>query len=167
MRALILLLLTFLSISAYAKNCKEYERVAEYLDTEKFVEASRHHRKTPTGEIHLDLDDVNQARSLTYKFPAFEDLGFGKPGGRGWKSYTSRHPHSALQGKKIGWEIKNEHGHARIRMDWDPVKGGHYNIEITEKNPMRHETHKLAISFLCGGQKCTEQQVLKMVNKMQ
>jgi hypothetical protein len=164
MRSLILLCLV--SSSVLAKPCREYEHVAEYLNTKKFIKASRDARITK-HEAHVDLGDINQARALAFRFPAFEDLGFGKPGSSGWTTYEGRHPHSALNGKKIGWEIKNNKGHARVRLDWDPEKGAHYNIEITEKANGKHETHKLAVSFLCGDKKCTEQQVIKMVSKIQ
>lgn len=154
------------SSTVEAKHCREMQKVGEFLNTNKFINASREARKDK-HEAHLDLEDVNQAKMLAYRFPAFEDLGFGRPGGPDWHFYESRHPHSVLNGKKVGWEVKNGNGHARVRLDWDPEKGGHYNIEITEKKANRHETHKLAISFLCGGKKCTEHQIEKMAEKMQ
>lgn len=160
MHALIILLL--FSHVLYAKSCREYEKVAEYLNTQKFIKASRDH-KALKREPNLNVGDVNQARVLAYRFPAFEELGFGAPGSKGWEVYKGRLEKSGLYDKKIGWKIKNDKGFARLRLDWDPDKGAHYNIEITQKN----ETHKLAISFLCGNQKCTEAQVLKMAERMQ
>jgi len=118
-------------------------------------------------EAHIDLHDINQAKTVAYRFPAFEELGFGKPGGQGWKPYSGRLEKSALYGKKIGWEVKNDNGYARLRLDWDPEKGAHYNIEITEKKFGKSETHKLAVSFKCGERPCTQDQVVKMAERMQ
>lgn len=164
MRALIIFLL--LSSQAFARNCKQYEKLADYLNTKTFIKVSKEHRALKR-EPHVDLADINQAKVTAFRFPAFEDLGFGKPGGRGWVPYEGRMSKSGLYGKKIGWEIKNENGHARLRLDWDPEKGAHYNVEITEKKNGRSETHKLAISFNCGTQKCSEQQLLKIAERMQ
>lgn len=150
---------------ALGRSCREFEKVADYLNTQKFIKASRDHRSLKV-EPHLNVEDLNQARTLAYRFPAFKDLGFGNPGGEGWKVYQGRMERSVLNGKKVGWEIKNENGHARIRLDWDPQKGAHYNIEITEKNAGKSETHKLAVNFLCQGRKCTEEDVKRMAEKL-
>ena len=163
MRALIIFV--FLCEFAFGRSCKEFEKVADYLNTQKFIKASRDHRVLKV-EAQLNVDDLNQARTLAYRFPAFKDLGFGNPGGDGWKVYEGRMERSVLNGKKVGWEIKNENGHARIRLDWDPQKGAHYNLEITEKKAGKSETHKLAINFLCQGQKCSEDQVKKMAENL-
>ena len=163
MRALIIFLISF---SAWSMPCRQYANVAEYLNTQKFIKASRDHRSL-RREPQLNLGDINQAKALSYRFPAFQDLGFGRPGGQGWSAYIGRHPRSVLNGKRIGWEIRNQNGHARVRLDWDPDKGAHYNIEITDKKGGRNETHKLAVSFLCGEKKCTEGQVLRMAERMQ
>lgn len=163
MRALILFLLSF---QVWGKNCQQYDNVADYLNTQKFIKVSRDHRSLKR-EPHLNLGDINQAKTLAYRFPAFNDLGFGLPGSSGWTSYIGRHPKSVLNGKRIGWEVRNSNGHARVRLDWDPEKGAHYNIEITDKRHGTNETHKLAVSFLCGNTKCTEQQVLRMAQRMQ
>jgi hypothetical protein len=147
-------------------SCREYEKVADYLNTKKFVKASREYRILKKEPL-LNLGDINQARAISYRFPAFEDFGFGRPGGPGWTVYKGRHPKSVLNGKDIGWEIKNSNGHARVRLDWDPDKGAHYNIEITKKALGKTENHKLAVSFLCGNAKCTEQQLLKIADRLQ
>jgi hypothetical protein len=164
MRALILLAL--ITTSIYGKSCKEYEKVSEYLNTQKFIKASRETRALKK-EPKLNLGDINQARMLAYRFPAFEELGFGKPGSRGWTKYTGNLEKSLLFGKQTGWEIKNDKGHARVRLDWHPEQGAHYNIEITEKKNGSKETHKLAINFQCADKKCTEDQVRKMAERMQ
>jgi hypothetical protein len=166
MRSLILAFLFLASGNIWAKSCKNYETLAEYLNTQKFIKASREHRSLKR-EPHISLDDINQAKNLAFRFPAFKDLGFGQPGGMGWQRYEGRHPKSVLNGKNVGWETRNEKGHARVRLDWDPEKGAHYNIEIMERKNGVTETHKLAVSFLCGNAKCTEQQLLKIAERMQ
>lgn len=162
MRAIILLVI---SLPAFGK-CLDYDKLADYLNTKKFVKVSRDMRALKR-EPTIDLHDINQAKTVAYRFPAFEELGFGKPGGEGWKPYSGRLEKSALYGKKIGWEVKNDNGYARLRLDWDPQKGAHYNIEITEKKGGRSETHKLAVSFKCGNNPCTQDQVVKMAERMQ
>lgn len=162
MRAIILL---FIALPAFGK-CLDYDKLADYLNTKKFVKVSRDMRALKR-EPTIDLHDINQAKTVAYRFPAFEELGFGKPGGEGWKPYSGRLEKSALYGKKIGWEVKNDNGYARLRLDWDPQKGAHYNIEITEKKGGRSETHKLAVSFKCGNNPCTQDQVVKMAERMQ
>lgn len=166
MRTLIFILTFLLTFNSWALPCRQFESVAEYLNTKKFIAASRDYRRLQR-EPELRLADVNQAKSITYRFPAFEELGFGKPGGEGWKPYHGRLQKSALHGKQVGWEISNSKGHARLRIDWDPQKGAHYNIEITERSSGRPETHKLAVRFECGASPCTEQQVVRMVERMQ
>lgn len=164
MRSLIVLLFLF-SFKTFALSCRQYANVAEYLNTQKFVKASREYRALGR-EPELNLADINQARSVAFRFPAFEELGFGKPGGSNWVPYQGRLSKSALNGKNIGWEVRNEKGHARLRLDWDPQKGAHYNIEIMERHNGRTETHKLAINFSCGPAPCTERQVVDMVDRM-
>lgn len=162
MRALILLLISFPVFG----RCLDYDKLADYLNTKKFVKVSREMRDLKK-EALIDLHDINQAKTVAYRFPAFEELGFGKPGGEGWKPYSGRLEKSALYGKKIGWEVKNDKGYARLRLDWDPQKGAHYNIEITEKKMGKSETHKLAVSFQCDNKPCTQAQVVKMAERMQ
>ena len=159
------MMIFLISLSVQAAGCKNYSQLAEYLNTKKFIQASRDHRKLHGRELTIELADINQARSVAYRFPAFEELGFGAPGGAKWAPYPSRHPHSVFHGKNVGWEIHNEKGHARVRVDWDPDKGAHYNIEIHEKG--KTDTHKMAISFKCGDKPCTQEQALKMVEKWQ
>lgn len=166
MRAVIIIFTILLALPAWSRSCRQFDNVAEYLNTQKFIRASRDHRAL-RREPQLNLGDINQAKTLSYRFPAFKDLGFGVPGGQGWSPYIGRHPRSVLNGKRIGWETRNQNGHARVRLDWDPEKGAHYNIEILDKTNGRNETHKLAVSFLCGERKCTEQQVLRMADRMQ
>jgi hypothetical protein len=45
--------------------------------------------------------------------------------------------------------------------------GGHYNIEVFKaKIDGRSETIKLKVEFDCAGRKCTEAEVLSMVNQI-
>lgn len=166
MRFIISLSILTLSFSALGRTCATYEKLADYLNTKKFIQISKEQRLLKK-EALLELGDINQARSVAYKFPAFKELGFGNPGGTGWTSYKSRLEKSAVHGKKVGWNIKNDKGNARIRLDWDKEKGAHYNIEITQKVNGKSETHKLAISFMCEGKPCTEKQYIKFTDKIQ
>lgn len=167
MRALILIIAFIFTSTAWALPCREFENVAEYLSTKKFIAATREHRHLKR-EPEIKVSDVNQAKSIAFRFPAFEELGFGKVAGEGWKPYMGRLEKSSLNGKQVGWEISNDKGHARLRLDWDPDKGAHYNIEITRRKVGEaSETHKLAIKFDCGPTPCSERQLSQMVMRMQ
>jgi hypothetical protein len=175
---------------AWGMKCKDYDNVAKYLDSKQFVRASRdrmdlielarHERERARKkgiavdpkyrdidinkkELDLAVGDVNQAKVLAYRFPAFEDLGFGKPGNAGWTRIEGKLERSGLHGKKVGWRIENEKGIAEVRIDWDPKIGAHYNLEMSEGKTR----HKLAIAFECGGKPCTEAQVIKMAERME
>lgn len=161
MRALILLLV-FISSSVFAKNCKQYEELAKFMDVRKFREASKASRMAGLGEPTVLLGDINQAKAITYRFPALEEMGFGRVGNQGWAPYYSRMESSPLHGMKVGYEIKNERGFARVRLDWDKNKGPHYNIEITEKTKFgKAETHKLAVQFPCPVANCADEKVAR------
>lgn len=186
MQLITFLIFAFYSIDASAIKCNTYEKLADYLNTKKFIQANKDYTlkkqdyalklKDPKiknksslvkpTEPLLQLSDINEARSIAYNFPAIKELGFGSPGGRGWTSYVGRLESSSSYGKKVGWSIKNDKGHARVRLDWDKEKGAHYNIEITQKVNGKSETHKLAVSFLCEKKPCTEKQYLKFAEKM-
>lgn len=165
---MILTLIILFNFSAAWSRCGDFSEAAQYLNTQRFVQASRQSRSSGAGELTVNLRDVSQAKSLAFRFPAFENLGFGLPG-RLWRPYNSRLERSSLFGKRVGWEINNDNGHARIRLDWDPQKGAHYNIEITQRSVAggRSETHKMAVGFQCQNRPCTERQVLRMVERMQ
>lgn len=165
MRSLITLSLLVFSFNIQARTCATYDKLADFLNTKKFIKISKEQRVLKK-EALLELGDINQARSIAYKFPAFKELGFGNPGGTGWTPYVGRLEKSSSYGKKVGWNIKNDNGHARVRLDWDKEKGAHYNIEITQKVNGKSETHKLAISFLCEGKPCSEKQYIKFTEKI-
>jgi len=183
MQLIAFFLLTFFSLSAHAIKCKTYERLADYLNTKKFLEISKEHsfqvkeyaRKLKDKKIkdksslvkpkepELNLKDINEARSVAFNFPAIQELGFGKPGGSGWSNTKGTLSKSVAYGKINGWATSNSKGAAKIRLDWDPHKGAHYNIEITQKNG---GTHKLAITFLCAGKPCSEKQYQNALAKL-
>ncbi len=114
------------------------------------------------------MDDVNHARNYVYGFSPLKDLGFGLPSSKGWKKYKSTMNSSMFKDMRIGYTKKLENGDfARIRFDWDEVKGAHYNIEITVKSdPLRKGTHKMAVAFDCAGSPCSKSQAMKIAQKI-
>jgi hypothetical protein len=162
MRALILAIL-FTNI-VWAK-CEHLEQAADMLDTKKILKAY----KTSKAEPTVKLKDVNQARSYVYQHPTLSQLGFGTPNKSAWKPYHSRLEKSTFHSKRIGWEKKLDNGaSARVRIDWDPNSGAHYNIEIFKaKIDGKSENLKLKVEFDCAGKECSEKEVLAMVNSFQ
>lgn len=143
----------------------------DYLDTEHFIQASRTHQKTAEAnnvkstELDITLGDVNLARKYAYEFPALRDLGFGEIGTHnGWTPQLGKF--KGFKGKQTGWTKKNPDtgDTATVRIDWDGDKGGHYNIQVTRKNPP--ETYKLAVKFKCKGQTCAEEEVLSILKNI-
>jgi hypothetical protein len=167
MRTLVVFVLFITSTNSWSKKCIDYENVANFMNTRNLVRESREHRRKYGREPEVQVGDLNQARVLAMRLPAFDDLGFGQPGTSGWKPYLARHPQNPLNGKNAGFEIRNEKGHARVRLDWDPQKGAHYNIEITPKKMgSSEETVKLAIRFPCHGRECTREEFASMGEKL-
>jgi hypothetical protein len=167
MRYLNLGLMLLITGEVWAKRCLDYENAARYMNTRSFLRESREHRRLHGREPDLPLGDINQARAYSMRFPAFDELGFGQPGTTGWKRYACRMPKSVLNGKNCGFEISNERGHARVRLDYDPVKGAHYNIEITPRvNGASEQSAKLAVLFPCNGRKCSELEIGAMADRM-
>jgi hypothetical protein len=162
MRYLILFLLTF---QAWGR-CENLEKVASLLNTQEFLKSSRKAREVKK-ELTVAVGDVNQARSLVYNFPALRDLGFGLPDQR-WHTSTGRLEKSNLFGKVIGREISNEKGFARVRIDWDPAIGAHYNIEIfrRQNDSGKSEHHSFAVTFPCNGKPCSQAEVTKLADKL-
>jgi hypothetical protein len=145
---------------AAAVRCRDYERAADYLDTQSFVRTSRELRAT-RAVPRIDLANIDQARSYVHRFPAFEDLGFRTPGADGWR------PHAA-GGRTVGWETSNDRGSARVHLAWNRETGAHYNVEISERRAGGStETHRLTVSFLCNGQRCSERDVGQLVERIQ
>jgi len=157
-----LILLLAITDLAEARLCRGLERAAEFLSTNRFLQRSRTERR----ELDIPLADINQARSFAFRFPAFRDLGFGLPNAQSWRRYRGRLESSDLHGRNVGWEISNAQGHARVRLDWDEVKGGHYNIEIQRLHNGRNETHRLAVQFQCNNSPCSRQDVTRLAESM-
>lgn len=158
-----LILALFFSTVAEARLCRGLEQAAEFLNTNSFLARSRREAR----EMDVSLADINQARSFAFRFPAFRDLGFGLPNAQDWRRYRGRLENSQLHGRDIGWEISNDSGHARVRLDWDPQRGGHYNIEISRMHNGRRENHRLAVNFQCNNHPCSSQEVTRMAENMQ
>lgn len=157
--------LFFMASESFAR-CGDFTKAAELLTPDRFVQRSRESRALGVGELSVNLQDVNQAKSLAFKFPAFQQMGFGLPG-REWQPYNSRMQRSAMFGRRVGWETRSaDGGHARVRLDWDPQKGAHYNIEISKTVNGRSETHKLAVGFQCQNRPCSERDVVQMLERM-
>lgn len=172
MRYVILLLL-------YATNtwadCASLETASKLLDSDTFIKTNQKLRAQKI-EPTVKLADVSQARNYAYKFPAFEEFGFGLPSKnslQGWKPYRSRMSKSAFNEKIIGWEKKLPNGSsARIRLDWEPIAGSnkgiaHYNIEFFKINKNgKNENFKLKVEYKCHNGPCSEQEILSQVNRM-
>ncbi len=161
MRALIIY---FLFTSYAFAICRGFQRAEELLDTRRFLSASnehllrneerRRHRLPPESEEILQLNDINQARSFAHNFPAIRDLGFPPLSANTWTPHIKRAVGgSRAGGLKDGWKINHNGRYAVIRLDFDPQKGMHYNIELEDS---ARRTHKLAIEFNCNNRPCTE-----------
>ncbi len=102
-------------------------------------------------------ETFEQARNLAFKLP--EGMGFS------FGDYTKAEPFYSrmLQGKRAGWKMSNEKGEvAVVRLDYDPNKGAHFNIEIhnvADANGNSKSSYKVAIPFKCGGKVCSEAQL--------
>ncbi len=165
----LLILFALFPITSFALNCEKAEKMGEFLNMngKSFMEASKNHKLSGhAGELSLSAQDVNQARKMAYKFPALEDLGF-PPINKTWEPFIVTMDKSSLKGMRSGWKYKNANGDiAIIRLDYDPIKGGHYNIEVMKKNPKGKESYKLAIEFDCNGKPCSSDQVVKLAKGM-
>lgn len=163
-KLLILILLT--PVLSYSMSCDRAEKMGEYMSMNgnKFMDAYKKHKLAGnTDELRVVVDDVNQARKMAYRFPALEDMGFSSVGGKGWEPFMVTMDKSSLKGMRSGWQMKNANGDiARVRLDFDPNKGGHYNIEVFKKGPKGKEPYKLSIEFNCNGKPCTGDQIKKM-----
>jgi hypothetical protein len=158
-----LIMLFFFAGTAEARLCRGLERAMEFLNTNRFLQRSREVGR----ELMLPLADISQARSFAFRFPAFRELGFGSPNANTWRRYQGRLAASDLHGHNVGWEISNGQGHARVRLDWDEHKGGHYNIEIRRLHNGRNETHRLAVQFQCNNHPCSRQDINRLAQSMQ
>ncbi len=176
MKLLLIGLILIPSLS-YALSCKQAEELGEYMSMNGrgFIEKYKAHKikieelkkkdpkaKIKDSELTLALDDVNQARRTAYNLPALKDLGF-PPVGKNWEPFVVKMESSSLKELRSGWQFKTANGDvARVRLDYDPVKGGHYNVEVFKKGASGKEPAKLAITFNCNGKPCTGDQIKKM-----
>lgn len=173
MRALIFF---FLTISFAQATCRSFQRAEELLDTRKFLESSGdrmirneqlRRRGLPTEpEEMLPLGDINQARNYVQNFPAFRDLGFPPLSAETWRPHIKRNVGgTAAAGLRDGWRISMNGRAAVVRLDFDPRKGMHYNVEVEDA---LHRTHKLAVSFPCNGRPCTQadyERIMRSLNR--
>ncbi|GEM_PF-1608525 len=168
MKILLLISLFFPSLS-FALSCERAEKMGEYLSMNgtKFMEAYKKHKLTGNAdELRVAVGDVNQARKMAYNFPALKDLGF-PPIGKNWEPFVVKMEKSSLKDMRSGWKYKNAEGEiAIVRLDYDPVKGAHYNIDVMKKTPKGKESFKLSIEFDCNGKPCTGNQVKELAKKM-
>jgi hypothetical protein len=164
-----LMTFVFIPLSSFALDCNKAEKMGEFLhmNGEAFMNASKKHKQAGNlTELSVSVGDVNQARKMAYKFPALQDLGF-PPINKNWDPFIVKMDKSSLKGMRSGWQYKNANGDiAVIRLDYDPVKGGHYNIDVMKKTPKGKESYKLAIEFDCGGKPCTSAEVVKLAKGM-
>ncbi len=164
----LVIFLTLVPFQSFAMDCAKAEKMGDLLNMngKSFMEASKNHKLTHKTELSVNVGDANQARKMAYKFPALEDLGF-PPVNKNWDPFIVKMDKSSLKGMRSGWQYKNANGDiAIIRLDYDPVKGGHYNIDVMKKTPKGKESYKLAIEFDCNGRPCTSEQVVKLAKGM-
>lgn len=171
MRALIFLF--FLSSVVYA-NCRSFEAAEQLLDSRRFLENSRNHiarneerrrqRLPPESEQTLQLGDMNQARNYALRFPAIRELGFPEVSQSTWTPHIKRAVGgSPAGGMRDGWKINHNGRYAVIRLDYDPTKGMHYNIELEDARGL---THKLAVEFNCNNRPCTQADYLRAMQTL-
>lgn len=159
-------------------KCEALEHAADMLESKSFIKAN-HNARALKVEPSVKLGEVSAARSYVYNFPALKDFGFGLPSKnnlQGWSRYRSRMEKSAFFGKVTGWEKKLPDGSsARVRLDWEPIPNtkpevgiAHYNVEFFKvKQNGKSENFKLKVEFNCSRGPCTEQEVLRHVERMQ
>lgn len=167
MRALVMLFLIPCLAYPLTRRCPDYQRASELMSTRTFREQSRAlQASTGQREIRLSFNDVNQAREYAYNFPALREWGFIGDQRTLASPYISRLESSSLHQRPVGRTFRKENGDvAVVRLDWDPDKGAHYNINITRHTPQGRENYRLAISFDCGPAPCTEAQTLRMIQR--
>jgi hypothetical protein len=153
MRNLILVLSLFLaSVPAHAAfDCKKFDRIKDYISPRRWFKKSQEFKAAKRGDPFVEFPNVETARNFVFKFPPLDRLGFGSVSRLRWKKVFGRVESSKLNGKPIGWEIKLEDGTwARVRLDYSPTDGAHYNIEVrVHSGPGKKslETHNLSVRF--------------------
>lgn len=140
----------------------------DYLNPKVWIERYRESHAKSKREPVVEFDSYEHARNYVFNFKPLESLGFTLPNSNEWKRYFSRLPASKAAGKVTGWEQTLQNGsHARIRLDYSPELGTHYNIEVRHLKPNGGFEHvKLAVPFKCGNQACGEQEYQKIIERM-
>lgn len=170
MRALILFLLP---LSLWA-NCRNLAEAEALLNTRNFLQRSNEHiqrnaerrrqRLPPEAEERLQVSTIEQARNYALRFPAIRDLGFPPISANTWTPHIKRNVGgSAAGGLRDGWRISQNGRAAVVRLDWDPQKGMHYNIELEDA---QRRTHKLSVEFNCNNRPCTERDYLNEMRRL-
>lgn len=121
------------------------------------------------GEPEINFKTIEHARAYSLNHPSFLEHGFSVIGkGNGWEEYICTMNSSTFKDYQVGWQKKLTDGsYARYRLDWDPTKFGHINIEYTVPNGMgKMKTTKLSVGFLCNDVPCSEEEVLNLVKKL-
>ncbi len=118
----------------------------------------------PEPEEAFKIGDIQQARNYAFNFPAIRDLGFPPPTANTWTPHVKRAlGGSRAAGMRDGWKISHNGRYAVIRLDFDPQKGMHYNIELEDA---QRRTHKLAVEFECGNRPCNERDYLRAMQTL-
>ncbi len=153
---------------SFGYSCKSLDQAAKFLNVKSWMNESREFRLANKSEPIIELASKESATNYAYRFPALDQLGFGKPNALQWTKVIGRMERSPLKGKVIGWERKLEDGSwARIRLDYAPKAGAHYNIEVRlPSGGNKFESFGLSIRFTCGESACTEADILKMAQKL-
>jgi PHD/YefM family antitoxin component YafN of YafNO toxin-antitoxin module len=138
-------------------NIREADR---YRDSRTFL------TETKNGEVTVYRDSPEETRRFVYDLPVYQNLGLGTPP-NGWQRIEGSLENTAFFRRPTGYRRMINGREARIRVDWDPTKGAHYNIELPGVDANgRAVTHKLAVGFRCGGRPCTEAEVFDMANEL-
>lgn len=136
------------------------QQADRYRDSDVFV------TETKRGEVTVYREDPLETRQFVYNLPVYERLGLGNPP-NGWQRMDGELPKSAFLQRPVGYKRIINGREAHIRVDWDPTKGAHYNIEIPGLDANGREiTYKLAVGFRCGGRACTEAETFDMANSL-
>lgn len=168
MKKIFFILTLLYSYSSWSLSCEKIQKLGEYLNmsADQFMDAYKKHKLAGhKDELRELVGDVNKARKVAYNFPALKDFGF-PPVGKNWEPFVVKMEKSSLYGKRSGWKFTKPNGDvAVVRLDYDPVKGGHYNIEVMKRSSGK-ESFKISFEFDCNGKQCTPEQIQKLAQKL-
>ena len=113
-------------------------------------------------------EHVEQARDFVFRFPLLKKLGVPFDDYSKWERFAVTMNSSDFYGLKVGWQrVVPGGGKARIRLDYDPNIGLHYNIELMKVNVDGTPSNYLyAIRALCNGEVCSRKQAKKIAEKL-